>query len=40
MFPGARIETAQPVAEPETAAVPIWADFAPEDAEPLTEEDF
>jgi len=39
MFPGARIETAQAPPEPETT-VPIWADFAPEDAEPITEEDF
>jgi DNA polymerase-3 subunit gamma/tau len=39
MFPGARIETTQAPPEPETT-VPNWADFAPEDAEPITEEDF
>jgi len=40
MFPGARIETTQPAPEPEPTEIPIWADFAPDDAEPLTEEDF
>jgi DNA polymerase-3 subunit gamma/tau len=40
MFPGARIETAEPPPIPETTEVPIWADFAPDDAEPITEEDF
>jgi len=39
MFPGARIETTQPPPEETTTPAPDWADFAPDDAEPLTEED-